>query len=310
MSVLFRWVTGHPARAFLAAGLASLVALVALPVAAWLPAGCVVLALLAGGPVAAGAAAAGAALSLLWIFGPVIGAGPALAIATAVLLPSYLGASTLSATHSLSFVFQAMTLGAGLLVLAIHALLGEPQGVLMPLIAELEPALRRTAESLSQFGIERTPQQIGAATAHFAWATLAWMVLLHAMLAQFSGLWAYGQMREPGLFGREFRRLKLGRVVAWIAIVAFGVSLGAQQLFGRSWQPADDLVFVLAAAFLVQALAVVHGLRDLQVIGLLPVILAYLAVVLVPAALVGIGLADTWVRFRERFARRSGGTRG
>jgi len=77
--------------------------------------------------------------------------------------------------------------------------------------------------------------------------------------------------------------------------------------FGQPLQPVDDLVFVLAAAYLLQALAVVHGLRELQVIGLLPVVLAYLAVVLLPMALVGIGFADTWVRFRERFGRKPGG---
>ena len=306
MSPMLHWLTGHPARAFLAAGLAALVAFAALPMAAWLPAGCVVLALLAGGPVLAGTAALGAALVLLMVFGPALGAGPALGIVIAVLLPSYLAASALTMTRSLSFVFQAVTVGAGLLVLAIHGLLGDPQGVLMPLIAQLEPMLQQTAETLSRFGIESSPQEIGAATARVAWATLAWMVLLHTMLAQFAGLWAFGQMREPGLFGREFRQLKLGRLIAWIAVAAFGVSTGAQLAFGRSWQPADDLVFVLAAAFLVQALAGIHGLRDLQVIGLLPVILAYLAVVLVPMALVGIGFADTWIRFRERFGRGPG----
>ena len=307
MTALIHWVTGHPARAFLAAGLAALVSLFALPMAAWLPAGVVVLSLLAGGPVLASAAALGAATGLLWVFMPAFGTGPALVIAIAVLLPSWLAASALAMTRSLSFVFQAATIGAGLLVLAIHGLLGDPQGVLMPLITQLEPMLQRAAETLSQFGIERSPQEIGAATAHFAWATLAWMVLLHAMLAQFAGLWAFGQMREPGLFGREFRQLKLGRVVAWVAVGAFAMSLGAQLLYGKSWQPADDLVFVLAAAFLVQALAVVHGLRELQVIGFLPVIFAYLAVVLLPMALVGIGFADTWVRFRERFGHRQGG---
>lgn len=307
MSALFHWVTGHPARAFLAAVVASLVALVALPIAAWLPAGIVVLALLAGGLVPAAAASLGAALGLLWIFGPAFGAGPAIGMVIAMLLPSYLAASALATTRSLSFVFQAATLGAGLLVLAIHALLGEPQGVLMPLIAKLEPMLQRTAETLSQFGIVRSPQEIGAATARVAWATLAWMVLLHALLAQFAGLWAYGKLREPGLFGREFRQLKLGRFVAWTAVAAFAASVGAQLAFDHSWQPADDLVFVLAAAFLVQALAVVHGLRELQVIGLLPVILAYLALVLAPMVLVGIGFADTWVRFRERFGRRPSG---
>jgi len=308
MTALIQWVTGHPARTFLAAGMASFIALVALPLVAWLPAGVIVLALLVGGPRLAAAAAVGAALGLFLVFGPVFGAGPALVIAIAVLLPSCLAASALTTTRSLSFVFQALTIGAGLLVLAIHALLGDPQGVLKPLIADLEPMLRRTAETLSEFGIERSAQEIGAATARVAWATLAWMVLLHTMLAQFAGLWAYGQMREPGLFGREFRQLRLGRVIAWISIAAFGVVLGGQLIFARSWQPADDLLFVLAAAFLVQALAVVHGLRESQVIGLLPVILAYLAVVILPMALVGIGFADTWVRFRERVGRRAGGT--
>ncbi|MBF8292486.1 MAG: hypothetical protein HW392_1313 [Steroidobacteraceae bacterium] len=307
MTALIHWVTGNPARAFLAAGLASLVSLFALPMAAWLPAGVVVLALLAGGAVPATAAALGAAAGLLWVFLPAFGAGPALIIALAVLLPSYLAASALAATRSLSLVFQAATIGAGLLVLAIHGLLGDPQGVLMPLVGALEPMLQRAAETLSQFGIERSPQEIGAVTVHFAWRTLAWIVLLHAMLAQFAGLWAFGKLREPGLFGREFRQLKLGRVVAWIAVAAFATSLGAQLAFGQSWQAADDLVFVLAAAYLMQALAVVHGLRELQVIGLLPLILAYIAAVLLPMALVGIGFADTWVRFRERFAGRPGG---
>jgi hypothetical protein len=66
------------------------------------------------------------------------------------------------------------------------------------------------------------------------------------------------------------------------------------------------VMFVLAAAFLMQALAVVHGLRELQVIGLPSVALAYVAVALVPVALVGIGFADAWIRFRERFAPRQG----
>jgi hypothetical protein len=307
MTGLIHWVTGHPARAFLAAGLAALVSLFALPMAAWLPAGVVVLGLLAGGPMLALAAALGAATGLMWVFLPAFGSGPAIIIAIAVLLPSYLAATALAATRSLSFVFQAATIGAGLLVLAIHGLLGDPQGVLMPMIGALEPMLQRASDLFSQFGIESSPQELGAATVHSAWRTLAWMVLLQAMLAQFAGLWAFGQLREPGLFGREFRQLKLGRVVAWIAVAAFAVSLGAQLGSGHPWQAADDLVFVLAAAFLVQALAVVHGLRELQVIGLAPVVLAYIAVVLLPMALVGIGFADTWVRFRERFGRRQGG---
>ncbi len=306
MSALLNWMTANPVRAFLAAGLASLIALVALPMAAWLPAGIIVLALLASGRAAAFAAAAGAAIALVWAFAPLFGAGPALVIATVALGPSVLAAFALIGTRSLSFVFQALTVAACLLVIGIHGLLGDPQGVLMPVIADLEPMLRRTAETLSQWGIERSPEEIGAATARVAWATLGWMVLLHAFLAQCAGLWGFARLREPGLFGREFRSLKLGRFVAWFFVATFAASLVSHRLLGHGWQVADDVLFVLAAAFLVQALAVVHGLRELQVIGVLPVVLAYVAVILVPMALVGIGIADTWVRFRERFAPRQG----
>jgi hypothetical protein len=304
MTALLKWVTATPVRAFLAAGLAALVAFLALPMAAWLPAGFVVLAFLCGGTALALAAAAGAGIALLWMLAPAFGLGPALAVAIAVLLPAWFGGTALASTRSLNLVYQALTLGAALLVLAIHALLGDPQGVLMPLIAQLEPLLQQVAATLSQWGIESTPAEIGAATARVAWATLGWMVLLHALMAQFAGLWGLGRLREPGLFGREFRQLKLGRFIAWALAGAFVLSLVAHRLVAGGWQAADDVVFVLAAAFLVQALAVVHGLRELQVIGQLPVVLAYLALVLAPLALVGIGFADTWFRFRERFVKR------
>jgi hypothetical protein len=306
MTALLQWTTANPFRAFLAAGLAALVALFALPMAAWLPAGIVVLGLLAGGPPVAVAAGAGAAIALVWAFAPAFGAGPAFLIAVAALLPSALAAMVLERTRSLGFVFQALTIASCLLVLAIHGLLGDPVRALAPVIAQLEPMLQRTAETLSQMGIESSPEQIGAATARVAWATLGWMVLLHAFLAQCAGLWAFGRTREPGLFGREFRKLRLGDFIAWTLAVAFVASFVSHRLTGTGWQAVDDVLFVLAAAFLVQALAVVHGLRDMQVIGVVPVVLAYVAVLLVPMALVGIGFADTWVRFRERYAPRQG----
>jgi hypothetical protein len=306
MTSLLQWTTANPFRAFLAAGLAALVALFALPMAAWLPAGVIVLGLLAGGPPVAVAAGAGAAIALVWAFAPAFGAGPAFLIAVAALVPSALAAVVLEKSRSLSFVFQALTVASCLLVLAIHGLLGDPVRALAPVIAQLEPMLQRTAETLSQMGIESSPEQIGEATARVAWATLGWMVLLHAFLAQCAGLWAFSRTREPGLFGREFRKLKLGGFIAWMLVIAFIASFVSHRVTGTGWQAVDDVLFVLAAAFLVQALAVVHGLRELQVIGVVPLILAYVAVLLVPMALVGIGFADTWVRFRERFAPRQG----
>jgi hypothetical protein len=306
MTALLQWITANPVRAFLAAGLASFVALLALPMAAWLPAGIVVLGLLAAGLGVALAAAAGAGLALVWVFLPMFGAAPAIAIALVAIAPSLLCAVALERSRSLSFAFQTLTVACGLLVLAIHGLLGDPVRALAPVLTELEPMLQRTAGTLSQMGIDSSPEELGEATARVAWATLGWMVLLHAFLAQCAGLWGYGRLREPGLFGREFRQLRLGSIVAWALVAAFVASLAAQRMSGGGWPAIDDLRFVLAAAFLVQALAVVHGLRELQVIGAVPVVLAYVAVLMVPMALVGIGFADTWIRFRERFAPRQG----
>jgi hypothetical protein len=304
MKKFAEWLTARPSRAFLVGASVSVLTLVALPLTAWLPAGVMVLALLAAGRVTAGAAGLGAALPIAWGFSQVFGLGGGLVLAGSVLVPAYLAGNLLERSRSLSFVFQAVTLVACALVLLVHMLLGDPTGVLMPLVDYVRPALEETARTLSEMGVERTPEEIGAATARVAWATAAWMVLLHTMLAMFLGLWAFGSVREPGLFGGQFRAMKLGRFVAWLAVAMLGVSLLSQWLTGTAWQPAEDVLFVLACAFLLQALAVVHALRDAQVIGPALVVLTYVAVVLLPMAVVGLGFADSWVRLRERLPRR------
>jgi hypothetical protein len=304
MKKFAEWLTARPSRAFLVGASVSVLTLVALPLTAWLPAGVMVLALLAAGRVTAGAAGLGAALPIAWGFSQVFGLGGGLVLAGSVLVPAYLAGNLLERSRSLSFVFQAVTLVACALVLLVHMLLGDPTGVLMPLVDYVRPALEETARTLSEMGVERTPEEIGAATARVAWATAAWMVLLHTMLAMFLGLWAFGSVREPGLFGGQFRAMKLGRFVAWLAVAMLGVSLLSQWLTGTAWQPAEDVLFVLACAFLLQALAVVHALRDAQVIGPALVVLTYVAVVLLPMAVVGLGFAESWVRLRERLPRR------
>jgi hypothetical protein len=306
MKSFAEWVTAGSWRGFIAGAVIAVLAVLALPVAAWLPAGLVVLVLLAAGTRAAALAALGAALPIAWAFQPVLGLPGGLIVAGLVLLPAYLAGSLLESSRSLSFVFQAVTLAACGLVLAAHLVVGDPTGVLMPAVEYLMPALEETARALSEMGIERTPEEIGAATARVAWATAAWLLLLQTMLAQFAGLGAFGALREPGLFGREFRSLQLGRFVAWAAVGALGLGLLSQLATGQAWQPAEDVLFVLACGFLMQALAVVHGLKQAQVIGAVPVALTYLAVVLLPMAVVGLGFADTWLRLRERFGQRPG----
>jgi len=310
MKKVAEWLTERPVRFLFAGTVLAVLALFALPVLAWLPAGLVVLALLSSGSAAAGLAAAGVALPIAWGFAPVMGLAGGLVVAAIVLVPAYAAGSVLASSRSLSFAFQAVTLAACALVLLARLVLGDPTGLLMPLLEVLRPALEETAKALAGMGVERTPEEIGEATARVAWATGAWMLLLHAMACLFFGLWVFGVLREPGLFGREFRGLRLGTLVAWVAIVALLVSLATQWGSGQAWAPAEDLLFVLAGAFLLQALAVVHGLRAAQAIGPLVLVVAYVGVLLVPMALVGLGFADTWVRFRDRFGARPGASQG
>ncbi len=310
MKAFADWVTAKPARGFFAAAAVAVLAVLALPVAAWLPAGLVVLVLLAAGPRAAGIAAIGAALPIAWAFQPVVGLGAALVIAALVIVPPFAAGTLLESSRSLSFAFQATTLAACLLVLGVHLVVGDPVGVLMPLMDAVRPALEETARALSEMGVPRTPEQIGEATARVAWATAAWILLLQTMLSLFAGLGAFGALREPGLLGREFRAMQLGRSFAWAAVAALAVGLASQLATGRSWQPAEDVLFVLACGFLLQALAVVHGLKQGGAIGTLPVALTYLGIALLPMAVVGIGFADTWFRFRERFGRGPGASKG
>lgn len=301
MQKFAEWLTARPARGFLAAAGSSVLALVALPVAAWLPAAVVVLMLLAAGPRAAALAGLGAALPIAWGFSPVLGAAGAMILAAVVVGPAYLAGSLLNGSRSLNLAFQVVVLSAAGLVLLAHGVLGDPARLLTPVLEVVRPMLEETARALAAMGVQRTPEEIGAATLRTAWATSAWMLLLHTMLGLFVGLWAFGSAREPGLFGRQFRALRLGTLVAWIAVAALVVDLGAQLASGQAWQPAEDVLFVLACAFLLQALAVAHALRDAQVLGTGPLVLCYVSVVLLPMALVGLGFADTWVRFRERF---------
>lgn len=310
MRNMAQWVTAQPARGFVAAAALGIPALFMLPLAAWLPASVMVLALLAGGPRAAAFAAAGTALPIAWGIGPFAGVAGSLAVGAAVLLPAYLAATLLERTRSLSFVFQWVTIGAVGVLVALHLVLGDPVGVLMPFVEQVRPALEETARTLSRMGIESSPEEIGVATARVAWATSVWLVLLHTMLAQFGGLWAFGLLREPGLFGRQFRALKLGRFVGWLTVAALVASVGLQMLLGKPWQPMQDVLFVLAGAFVLQALAVVHALREAQAVGVWVLVVTYLSLGLAPMAVVGLGFADTWFGFRERLGRKPGPSQG
>jgi hypothetical protein len=292
-----QWVTGRPVRGFLAAGLGSLLVLWLLPLAAWVPAGLVVLALLASGPRAALLAALGAMLPLAWAFAPVGGLALGLGVPAVMLVPAYLASLLLERTRSLAVTFQGVTIAVCVLVVAVYASLGDPTGLLRPMLDGVRPAFEQTAQLLANVGVQADDQYL----ATLAWRSTAWLVMLHTLLAVFVGLWLFGKLREPGLFGREFRSLRLGRVLA-IAMAAALFASAAAGFLGHRLPIAEDLAFLLSAAFMIQALAVVHALNAAQAFGAGVVVLSYLLAALMPLVLVGVGFADTWLDIRARHA--------
>lgn len=299
------WALRTPWNGMVAGALLSTPACLALPLLAWLPGGWVVLASLAGGPALGAWSMTGAALPMAWMFAPAMGWGGALLLAAMALLPALVAGVLLSRTRSLSFVFQAVTLSAAALVLLFRAALGDPVSVFAPLLEAMKPAFEEMAASMAGLGMGRSAEELATAVARMAWATLTWLLLLTTLSSLFLGLWRFAALREPGLFGREFASLRLGSLIGWLAVAVLLLNVAAQLAGGEAWAPAEDLLFVLSGAFLLQGLAIAHALRAAQVTGPLLLAVAYLSVIVFPMLLVGLGLADTWVRFRERFVNKT-----
>jgi hypothetical protein len=285
--------------------LVSTLACLALPLLAWLPGGLVVLACLAGGPAMGAWSVSGAALPIALMFAPAMGLGAALLLAVMALLPPLAAGILLSRSRSLSFAFQGVTLAAAGLVLVFRILFGDPVSVFGPLLDSMKPAFEEMAASMAGLGVGRSAEELATAVARMAWATLAWLLLLTTLSSLFLGLWRFAALREQGLFGREFVALRLGGLIGWLAVGALLANVAAQLAGGDPWAPAEDLLFVLSGAFLLQGLAIAHALRSAQVTGPLLLAVAYLSVIVFPMLLVGLGLADTWVRFRERFINKT-----
>lgn len=305
MNRFAEWALRTPWNGMLAGALVSTLACLALPLLAWLPGGLVVLACLVGGPAMGAWSVSGAALPIAWMFAPAMGWGGALLLAAMALLPALAAGVLLSRSRSLAFAFQAVTMAAAALVLLFRVGLGDPVSVFAPLLEAMQPAFEDMAASMAGLGMGRSAEELATAVARMAWATLAWLLLLTTLSSLFLGLWRFAALREPGLFGREFASLRLGSLIGWLAVAALLVNVAAQLAGGEAWAPAEDLLFVLSGAFLLQGLAIAHALRAAQVTGPLLLAVAYLSIVVFPMLLVGLGLADTWVRFRERFVNKT-----
>jgi len=119
------------------------------------------------------------------------------------------------------------------------------------------------------------------------------------------GRWWQALLYNPGGFGDEFRRIRLGKTltVAAVALIAAGA-------LGQAGLLVQDLVMVLMVPFTVQGLAVVHSLAKQRkahqgwLIGLY--VLLFIATGQMVLLLAFAGAVDNWFDFRSFVGPKDG----
>ena len=263
---------------------------VVVPLLFWVSGGVLALITLRRGLAEAAIVLAGATAVLVPIYAGLLGAPMAVLQPLALVwLPVMALAQILRATVSLAATLQIGTLLAAAGVLAFYALHGDPA-------AFWEGTLQAIADALT--GGQPGPEWNQAVSRLAPRLTGLWAtnLLAVAVLCLLLGRWWQAVLYNQGGFRSEFHGL---RFAPW-----FG-ALGLLAALAAGFAPAGliaDLGVVIAAAFLLQALAVAHALAAARNWhgGWLVGFYLILPLLLRPIAL--LGLADTFVDFRARFA--------
>jgi hypothetical protein len=229
-------------------------------------------------------------LGYLLLNSPWVGLG----IAAIQWLPVVLLALILRQTVSLPLAVLAA--GAlGMVGLAALYLVEPDPGAMWRAMLEqvFRPKLEQAGTDLSQTQIDALLDQVARMMSAALAASLSVSMVLSLLLAR----WWQALLDNPGGFGREFRSLRLGRSVSFIALVVF-VAVALVQgplLLG--------LAAVLAGILLFQGLAVVHGLVAVRRLNVGWLVAVYVLLFLVPQSLVllsALGLVDNWLDLRAR----------
>lgn len=251
-----------------------------------------------GALVLAIAALGGALLSLL-LFGSF---GPMQWILALFWIPLGLLAWVLRVTVSLARALQAAAALAVVAVLGVYLVVGDPAAWWLNWLNQFEQALDQTVQPADSMA-EGSLLQVLETWAPIIPGILVGGFLVSVLGALLLGRWWQALLFNPGGFRQEFHELRLGRPMALVTVAVFGVVLITGMPF------AANLALVLGMIYLLQGIAVAHGviakagLSTFWLVGfyvLLLVILSQLVMI--------IGVLDAWVDFRARIKPRSGAT--
>lgn len=297
---LASWLLRSPGRAALVAALAGFLVLpTGIMFTAWAP-GAVLACLVFAGKLAPRwmpLSFIAAGIPLAWGLGQGVGTLIGAGLAAALLLPTVALAAWVRRTNSLSYTVQVAAVAGILAVVGAHLVVDDSKTFWQPFIVGVEQMLQQMG------GAGEEAHEIAEAAGQVAWGGAIWLVTLYSLLGVFFGLHLFGRSRDTHELGPRFRALKVGRVLAVLAAVAWALTAW------RVAHEADDVMYVLLGMFLLQGLALVHAARESFGLGgwvlVVFYVLLFLLSALVLPVMVLLGWLDNWLDFRGRWARRS-----
>ena len=189
-------------------------------------------------------------------------------------------------TGSLSICLQIAVLGGIVMLIVLHAALGDPTQFWSPVVRQLAQEMQRRGLSFDD--------AFADALARSLWAWVTVLTLLLGMCAVFLARWWQCLTEDAGSFGAEFRQIRLGRV---LGIAAAGAIVGS---FLIDHPFADDLARFLVSALALVGVAAAHRIRhergaNTAWLWALYLLLVFASPVVLPV-LAGVGFVDNWLR--------------
>jgi hypothetical protein len=236
--------------------------------------------------------------------GLLIAHGSAVAVVGLVVsawLPTLAAAWWLGRRSSQGDAFAGIFVMACVLQIGVFMFWGDPAAQMEPWFRaqwdQLQAAMQQSFPQGSPAATKADIPEIARSVAQMMVSSWAIGVALSLLLAR----WWQSRMDNPGGFGREFRELRLPR---WLAIVVLLLTVIASLVDGGLKTFTGALAQVGMLVFLLQGVAVAHGLVALRdahrgwLIGMYVVMF-----VLTPMSLLIIALTgffDTWLDYRRR----------
>lgn len=281
------WLATNPGGAVFATGLLGLLPFFGVGFFFFLPGAVPALLALARGPRQGAMVAAAAAVLLalaIWLIGRSVPVG--VIYASWVLGPPLALAWVLRRTGSLSICLQSAVLGGIVMLIVLHAALGDPTQFWSPVVRQLAQEMQRRGLSFDD--------AFADALARSLWAWVTVLTLLLGMCAVFLARWWQCLTTDAGSFGAEFRQVRLGRV---LGITAAGAIVGS---FLIDYPFADDLARFLVSTLALVGVAAAHRIRhergaNTAWLWALYLLLVFASPVVLPV-LAGVGFVDNWLR--------------